>query len=95
MSGSGPPVVDVAPLGGAFLRGYPPGTFVGNQFHLLNVEYRLPLLSIFLADTGRLVPESDRLHRRRRRRLVSRGRRGGLFGGSGPRWRGRGRRKRP
>jgi hypothetical protein len=28
-------------------------------------EERLPLLGIFLADTGRLIPESDRLHRRR------------------------------
>jgi hypothetical protein len=28
-------------------------------------EQRVPLLSVYLADTGRLIPESDRLHRRR------------------------------
>jgi len=28
-------------------------------------EKRVPLLGIYLADTGRLIPESDRLHRRR------------------------------
>ena len=28
-------------------------------------ERRVPLLGIYLADTGRLIPESDRLHRRR------------------------------
>ncbi len=28
-------------------------------------DQRVPLLSIYLADTGRLIPESDRLHRRR------------------------------
>jgi hypothetical protein len=28
-------------------------------------EARVPLLGIYLADTGRLIPESDRLHRRR------------------------------
>jgi hypothetical protein len=28
-------------------------------------EARVPLLSLYLADTGRLIPESDRLHRRR------------------------------
>jgi hypothetical protein len=29
------------------LRGYPPGVAWGDQFYLFNVEYRLPLLSIF------------------------------------------------
>jgi hypothetical protein len=28
-------------------------------------EKRIPLLGVYLADTGRLTPESDRLHRRR------------------------------
>jgi len=28
-------------------------------------EQRVPLLGVYLADTGRLIPESDRLHRRR------------------------------
>ena len=29
--------------GGARLRGYPPGVVVGDQYHLLNAEYRFPL----------------------------------------------------
>ncbi len=33
-------------VGGAFLRGYPPGVVYGDQYHLLNVEYRFPLFSI-------------------------------------------------
>jgi hypothetical protein len=36
-------IIEQLPLGGVYLRGYPPGTFYGDQFHLLNVEYRLPL----------------------------------------------------
>ena len=39
-------IIDIAPLGGAYLRGYAPGTFFGDQFHLLNVEYRAPLFDI-------------------------------------------------
>jgi hypothetical protein len=38
----------------------------GNSVDLVrSFERRLPLLGIFLADTGRLITESDRLHRRR------------------------------
>ena len=32
--------------GGFVLRGYAPGSFVGSQFHLLNAEYRFPILNI-------------------------------------------------
>ncbi|MBW2731555.1 MAG: PD40 domain-containing protein [Deltaproteobacteria bacterium] len=39
-------VIDQAPLGGAYLRGYAPGTFYGDQYHLLNIEYRAPLWQI-------------------------------------------------
>jgi hypothetical protein len=39
-------IIDLTPLGGAYLRGYAPGSFFGDQFHLLNVEYRLPLFDI-------------------------------------------------
>ncbi|MBK6849159.1 MAG: hypothetical protein IPG96_17055 [Proteobacteria bacterium] len=38
-------VIELQPLGGAYLRGYDPGALFGDQYHLLNVEYRLPLLS--------------------------------------------------
>jgi len=38
----------------------------GNSVDLVrSFEQRVPLLGIYLADTGRLIPESDRLHRRR------------------------------
>ncbi len=38
----------------------------GNSVDLVrSFEKRIPLLGIYLADTGRLIPESDRLHRRR------------------------------
>jgi len=36
-------LLDVAPVGGAYLRGYPPGAAWGDQYHLLNVEYRFPI----------------------------------------------------
>jgi hypothetical protein len=39
-------VIEQLPIGGAYLRGYPPGKFYGDQFHLLNVEYRMPLYEI-------------------------------------------------
>lgn len=39
-------VIELRPLGGAFLRGYAPGALYGDQYHLLNVEYRLPLFSL-------------------------------------------------
>lgn len=39
-------VLQQAPLGGSYLRGYAPGSFFGNQFHLLNVEYRFPVISL-------------------------------------------------
>lgn len=39
-------VLEQTALGGSFLRGYPPGTFYGDQFHLVNVEYRFPLYDI-------------------------------------------------
>ena len=32
--------------GGVYLRGYAPGVVYGNQFHLFNLEYRMPLLNI-------------------------------------------------
>jgi hypothetical protein len=38
----------------------------GNSVDLVrSFAQRVPLLGIYLADTGRLIPESDRLHRRR------------------------------
>jgi len=49
----GPPEQDVllslieeTPVGSGFLRGYPRGLQSGRQFHLMNVEYRLPLVDI-------------------------------------------------
>jgi hypothetical protein len=39
-------LMDNTHVGGAYLRGYAPGVVYGNQYHLLNVEYRLPLLDI-------------------------------------------------
>ena len=33
-------------LGGATLRGYPFGIVFGDQYHLLNTEYRFPILRI-------------------------------------------------
>lgn len=39
-------LIDQTALGGVYLRGYQPGSLFGDQFHLLNVEYRLPLLSL-------------------------------------------------
>ena len=32
--------------GGVYLRGYPPGFVYGNQYHLFNLEYRMPLFNI-------------------------------------------------
>jgi hypothetical protein len=38
----------------------------GNSVDLVRAfERRIPLLGVYIADTGRLIPESDRLHRRR------------------------------
>jgi len=31
---------------GVYLRGYPPGVVYGNQYHLFNLEYRMPLFDI-------------------------------------------------
>jgi outer membrane protein assembly factor BamA len=39
-------IFDMSRVGGAFLRGYPQGVVYGDQYHLLNVEYRLPLFNI-------------------------------------------------
>lgn len=33
-------------IGGVYLRGYQPGAFFGDQFHLLNIEYRMPIWQI-------------------------------------------------
>lgn len=41
-------LVNQEPLGsGARLRGFATGAFAGRQFHLLNAEYRFPILDIF------------------------------------------------
>jgi hypothetical protein len=37
-------ILDAVPLGGAYLRGYPVGAQWGDQYYLMNLEYRLPLL---------------------------------------------------
>ncbi|MDX9999716.1 MAG: hypothetical protein RBU30_00325 [Polyangia bacterium] len=37
-------IIDAAPIGGAYLRGYPAGAQWGDQYYLLNIEYRLPLV---------------------------------------------------
>jgi hypothetical protein len=37
---------DSTRVGGVFLRGYPPGVVHGDQYHLLNFEYRMPLYNI-------------------------------------------------
>ena len=37
---------DVIRPGGVYLRGYPPGAAYGNQYHLFNLEYRLPLFDV-------------------------------------------------
>jgi hypothetical protein len=39
-------LLDHTRLGGVHLRGYAPGVVYGDQYHLLNVEYRLPLFDI-------------------------------------------------
>lgn len=36
-------LIDVAPVGGAYLRGYPAAALWGDQYHLFNAEYRLPI----------------------------------------------------
>jgi hypothetical protein len=36
-------LINQAPLGGTYLRGYAPGVIGGSQYHLLNAEYRFPL----------------------------------------------------
>ncbi|MFH2010334.1 MAG: BamA/TamA family outer membrane protein [bacterium] len=36
-------LVDQAPVGGAYLRGYPTGALWGDQYHLFNAEYRFPI----------------------------------------------------
>lgn len=69
--------VERLPMGGLDVRGVaPPGESTvavdyripvnGDSVDLVRTfEQRVPLLQIYLADTGRLIPESDRLHRRR------------------------------
>lgn len=42
-------VIENTPIGAGFLRGYRPNVQVGSQYHVLNLEYRLPLWNI---DTG-------------------------------------------
>lgn len=37
---------DQTRVGGAYLRGYAPGTVYGDQYHLFNLEYRFPILNI-------------------------------------------------
>ena len=37
---------DIARPGGVFLRGYTPGALYGDQYHLFNLEYRMPLFDI-------------------------------------------------
>lgn len=37
---------DSTRLGGAYLRGYPPSTFTGDQYYLFNSEYRFPVINI-------------------------------------------------
>jgi hypothetical protein len=39
-------LINLLPLGGSFLRGFEPGAFVGQQFHLTSAEYRLPLYDV-------------------------------------------------
>jgi outer membrane protein assembly factor BamA len=39
-------IFDMSRVGGAYLRGYPQGVVYGDQYHLLNVEYRFPLFDI-------------------------------------------------
>ncbi len=36
-------IINETPLGGTFLRGFRPGTAVGQQFHVASVEYRFPI----------------------------------------------------
>jgi Tol biopolymer transport system component len=39
-------VMDQAFMGSYYLRGYPPGVIGGAQYHMLNMEYRLPLWNV-------------------------------------------------
>jgi outer membrane protein assembly factor BamA len=39
-------VMEQAFMGSNYLRGYPPGVIGGAQYHLLNMEYRFPIVSI-------------------------------------------------
>ena len=39
-------VFDSTRIGGVYLRGYPPGVVFGDQYHLFNLEYRMPLFEI-------------------------------------------------
>ncbi|MCC6750911.1 MAG: PD40 domain-containing protein [Deltaproteobacteria bacterium] len=39
-------LLDQSSVGGLFLRGYAPGTVAGDQYHLMNAEYRFPLFNI-------------------------------------------------
>jgi hypothetical protein len=39
-------IIDSTRTGNAWLRGYPEGSLSGNQMHLLNLEYRVPLLDV-------------------------------------------------
>jgi Tol biopolymer transport system component len=39
-------ILNLTRVGTVYLHGYPPGTVQGRQYHLANVEYRVPLFSI-------------------------------------------------
>lgn len=39
-------IIDSTRTGNAWLRGYPAGALSGNQYHLANLEYRVPLVDI-------------------------------------------------
>ena len=39
-------LLNSTPVGGVFLRGYPRGAVYGDQYHLFNFEYRMPLFEI-------------------------------------------------
>ncbi len=39
-------ILNQLPIGGVHLRGYEPAATIGDQFHLLNLEYRFPLYDV-------------------------------------------------
>jgi hypothetical protein len=66
LPGGGVDVGGVAPPGESTVQVSYRIPVVGNSVDLIrSFDGRVPLLGIFLADTGRLITESDRLHRRR------------------------------